>query len=103
MKRRDRILTKPFREQDLLAPFNRPSSATAPRASCRGNWRICADVTIWLTPREREVMALVVRNAEQQIAAELGATEKTIKFHRGHIMHKMHAESLADLVPWPGI
>jgi DNA-binding CsgD family transcriptional regulator len=52
-----------------------------------------------LTPREREVTACVVSGMlNKQIAAELGTAEKTIKFHRGHIMHKMLAKSLADLV-----
>ena len=52
-----------------------------------------------LTPRECKVMACVVsRMLNKQIGAELGITEKTVKFHRAHIMHKMLAESLADLV-----
>jgi RNA polymerase sigma factor (sigma-70 family) len=52
-----------------------------------------------LTPREREVFELVVRGMlNKQIAAELGASEKTIKVHRGRVMQKMEADSLADLV-----
>jgi RNA polymerase sigma factor (sigma-70 family) len=52
-----------------------------------------------LTPREREVLALVVRGLlNKQIAAELGASEKTIKVHRARVMQKMQADSLADLV-----
>ena len=52
-----------------------------------------------LTPREREVMALVVRGLlNKQVAAELGIVEKTIKVHRARVIEKMGAESLADLV-----
>jgi FixJ family two-component response regulator len=52
-----------------------------------------------LTPREREVLALVATGLlDKQIAAELGAAEKTIKQHRGRVMVKMRAQSLADLV-----
>jgi FixJ family two-component response regulator len=52
-----------------------------------------------LTPRERQVLALVVAGRlNKQIAGELGTTELTIKVHRGRVMHKMNAASLADLV-----
>jgi RNA polymerase sigma factor (sigma-70 family) len=52
-----------------------------------------------LTPREREVLELVVAGMlNKQIAAELGAAEKTVKVHRGRVMKKMEADSVADLV-----
>jgi FixJ family two-component response regulator len=52
-----------------------------------------------LTPREREVMTLVVAGRlNKQIAAEIGITEATVKLHRGQVMRKMHVRSLAELV-----
>ena len=52
-----------------------------------------------MTPRERQVFELVVRGMlNKQIAHELGTTEKTVKVHRAAVMHKMEADSLADLV-----
>jgi FixJ family two-component response regulator len=93
------FLTKPFRQQDLLdaiqQAIGRDRAARdleAKLAGLRARYEL-------LTPREREVTACVVSGMlNKQIAAELGTTEKTIKFHRGHIMHKMLAKSLADLV-----
>ena len=93
------FLTKPFRDQDLLdaigQAIDRDRAARKQRAEL-GELRECADA---LTPREREVMTLVVAGSlNKQIANELGTSEKTIKVHRGQVMHKMGADSLADLV-----
>ena len=93
------FLTKPFREQDLLDAIQqaveRDSQAREQRAEIEGPRRRFA----LLTPREREVMALMVAGLlNKQIAGELGASETTVKIHRHNVMEKMGAGSLADLV-----
>jgi FixJ family two-component response regulator len=93
------FLTKPFREQDLLDAIRqavkRDHVSIAQRMK-RTRVRALYDS---LTPREREVMTKVVLGLlNKQIASELGMTEKTVKFHRGHIMRKMRAQSVVDLV-----
>lgn len=93
------FLTKPFRRQVLLdairAAIERDRSALQKRSETRELYRHYEQ----LTPREREVMSLVAKGLlNKQVAGELSTTEATIKFHRAHIMEKMGAESLADLV-----
>ncbi len=93
------FLTKPFRSRSLLdavrAAIEQDRSASKARSET-GELRQRYEQ---LTPREREVMALVVAGQlNKQVAGELSTTERTIKFHRAHIMQKMGAESLADLV-----
>ena len=93
------FLTKPFRSRSLLdairAALERDRSAHKERLEA-GELRQRYEQ---LTPREREVMVLVAAGLlNKQVASELATTERTIKFHRAHIMQKMQAESLADLV-----
>jgi FixJ family two-component response regulator len=93
------FLTKPFREQDLLDAVQRSLARDRKR---RDKQRVLHEVKeryATLTAREREVMGLVVSGMlNKQIASALRASETTVKIHRGHVMRKMKAKSLPDLV-----
>jgi FixJ family two-component response regulator len=93
------FLQKPFNDQDLLDGVHR-GLARSRAAWAEGAERAVVQGRLdMLTTRERQVLILVVAGKlNKQIAAELGAAEKTVKVHRGRVMKKMQAESVADLV-----
>ena len=93
------FLTKPFDDQDLLEAIHEAIKRDRVARRERANMRTLNHRYNSLTPREQEVMKWVVSGLlNKQIAAELGISEIMIKVHRGQVMQKMQAESLADLV-----
>ena len=93
------FLSKPFRDQDLLDAIRQALEHARLAWHQRVEQAALCQCYDMLTPREREVMRLVVSGLlNKQIAAELGTSEITIKVHRGQVMRKMQATSVADLV-----
>ena len=93
------FLTKPFDEQDLLQAIQEAVERDQRIRQQHAKMRELQSRYESLTAREQEVMQRVISGLlNKQIAAELNIAEYTVKIHRGRVMRKMHAESLADLV-----
>jgi len=93
------FLTKPFRDQDLLDAIQQALQRDRAAQEQQAEIHDLQERYGELTAREQQVMALVVSGMlNKQIASEIGASEATVKIHRGQVMHKMQAGSVVDLV-----
>jgi FixJ family two-component response regulator len=97
------FLTKPFGDQELLDAVQQALASDAAFREEQAELAVLEERYNLLTPREREVMKLVVSGLlNKEIAAELGTREITVKVHRGRVMQKMQCGSLAELVKVSG-
>ena len=93
------FLTKPFNDEVLLMAIRQALERSRVALAWEAGMQELREHYASLTPRERDVMALVVSGLlNKQVAGELGITESTVKAHRGQVMQKMKANSVADLV-----
>ena len=97
------FLTKPFKDEVLLTAIRQALERSRLALVQEAEVRELRSRHASLTPREREVMALVVSGLlNKQVGGELGISEITVKAHRGQVMQKMKANSVADLVKMAG-
>jgi RNA polymerase sigma factor (sigma-70 family) len=93
------VLTKPVSSEELLGAVERALANHQAARSQRNKLDVVLAYIARLTPRERQVLDLVIRgNTNKQVANKLGATERTIKAHRHRVMEKLQVQSLAELV-----
>ena len=93
------FLTKPVDDEELLQAVRQALERSRLALAHETQMQVLRDRYKSLTPREMQVMALVVSGLlNKQVAGELGIAEKTVKAHRGQVMQKMKANSVADLV-----